>query len=285
MATRHPPALPFSRPVKKLLVGRVRALFNDTARGEKPVQRKEDGLFGSGSVAWRVHADVTSMMIGGISALLLQMLHPRALAGVWDHSDFRHDTLGRLRRTARFIALTTYGGREEAETALARVRSIHDRVHGTLPDGTAYDANDPHLLTWVHVTEAVSFLNGWIRYGEPDMPAADQDRYFKEVAQIAARLGATDIPESRTEATLYIESMRKELVCDDRARTVARFLLKQPSPQLAAAPFHAVTLRAGIDLLPEWARRMHGLSPGPLSAPLVRIGATGMARTLRWAFR
>ena len=88
--------------------------------------RRPDGLFGPESVAWRVHGDVTCMMVGGIAGLMLQMLYPAVLAGVWDHSRFRDDLAGRLRRTARFIALTTYGSREQAEAAIARVRGIHD---------------------------------------------------------------------------------------------------------------------------------------------------------------
>jgi uncharacterized protein (DUF2236 family) len=106
------------------------------------VKRRPDGRFGPGSVAWRVHGDVTGMMVGGMAGRLLQMLHPAVLAGVWDHSDFRNDMRGRLRRTARFIALTTFGGREEANAAIARVRGIHDKVRGVLPDGGVYEAND-----------------------------------------------------------------------------------------------------------------------------------------------
>src|SRR5260370_32062273 len=121
------------------------------------------------------------MMVGGIAGLLLQMLHPGVLAGVWDHSNFRADMHGRLRRTARFIALTTYGGQAEAEAAIARVRSLHDRVGGTLPNGTPYAANDPELLAWVHVTEATSFLHALIPYVEPAMPSFHQRPYFQEV--------------------------------------------------------------------------------------------------------
>jgi hypothetical protein len=137
-----------ARSVKDAIAGRVVALFNDRARGEAPVVRRLDGMFGPKAVAWRVHGDVTSMMVGGISALLLQMLHPAVLAGVWDHSNFRTAMHGRLRRTARFIALTTYGGREEAEAVIARVRKIHDRVDGTLPDGTPYAAISFVVLAW-----------------------------------------------------------------------------------------------------------------------------------------
>src|SRR3954463_4664418 len=118
-------------PIKTAIARQVVAMFNDRARGERPVKRRPDGLFGPGAVAWRVHGDVTSMMVGGITGLLLQMLHPAVLAGVWDHSNFRQDMHGRLRRTARFIAMTTFGGQAEAEAVIVRVRGIHDRIRGT----------------------------------------------------------------------------------------------------------------------------------------------------------
>lgn len=273
-----------ARLLKRRIVDEVRDTFNDRARGEAPVVRREDGLFGPQSVIWRVHGDVTTMMIGGVAALLLQMLHPAVLAGVWDHSRFRDDMLGRLRRTARFIALTTYGGREEAEAAMAQVRAIHERVSGALPDGSRYAASDPKLLAWVHVTEAVSFLDAWIRYGEPDMSAADQDRYFAEFARIADALGADPVPRSRTEATRLMESMQADLATDDRTREVSRLILGQRARNRAAEPFQAITFQAAVDLLPRWARDMHALQGPAFSRPLVRTAATGIARMLRWAF-
>jgi uncharacterized protein (DUF2236 family) len=273
------------RPVKHAIAAQVVAMFNDRKRGEKPVRRRPDGLFGPRAVAWRVHGDVTSMMVGGVAGLLLQMLHPAVLAGVWDHSNFRADMRGRLRRTARFIALTTYGGRAEAEAAIARVRGIHDHVRGTLPDGSPYAANDPSLLAWVHVTEATSFLDAWMRYAEPGMSAADQDRYFVEMARIASALGADPIPRARSEAQDLIQAMRPHLLCDARTREVARLVLTQPAPNMMAEPLQALTMQAGVDLLPAWARRMHGLHAPVLSLPLVRAGTLGIARTLRWAFQ
>jgi len=269
---------------KRTIVGEVRAVFNDRARGEKPVVRRPDGIFGSGSVIWRVHGDVTTMMVGGIAALLLQMLHPSVLAGVWDHSDFRHDMLGRLRRTARFIALTTYGSRDEANAAVERVRLVHERVRGTLPSGAAYSANDPHLLAWVHVTEATSFLNAWIRYGEPAMSAADQDRYFAEFAQVAEMLGGDPIPRTRREAHALMSAMRYELCADERTREVARLVLESRPQAIPNMAFQALIVRAAVDLLPYWARRMHRLrSTGP-AKPLVRAGTSAVANTIRWAF-
>ena len=133
-------------------------------------------------------------------------------------------------RTARFIALTTYGDRAEAEAVIARVRRIHDQVQGTLPSGQPYSANDPALLAWVHVTEATSFLKAWIRYGEPGLSGADQDRYFAEMAQVALALGADPVPRSRAEATRLIEAMRPQLLCDDRTRTVSKLVLTQRAP-------------------------------------------------------
>ncbi len=286
--THKTPASPvarLTRPVKAALAAGVVNIFNDRARGERPVVRQGDGLFGPDAVPWRVHGDVTSMMVGGIAGLLLQMLHPAVLAGVWDHSNFRAGMHGRLRRTARFIALTTYGGRAEAEAVMARVRGIHEQVRGVLPNGTPYAANDPALLAWVHVTETVSFLDGWVRYAEPGMSATDQDRYFAEMAQIGVALGADPVPRDRRQASLLLEAMRPELGCDTRTRTVAKLVLAQRAPNPLAEPLQVLMMQAGIDLLPDWARRMHGLQNPLLGRPLLRAGTTGIAQTLRWAFK
>ena len=273
-----------NRPIKNAIATRVAAVFNDRTRGETPVKRRPDGLFGPNAVAWRVHGDVASMMVGGIAGLLLQMLHPAVLAGVWDHSKFRTDMHGRLRRTAKFIALTTYGGPTEATAMIARVRAIHAHVVGTLPDGTPYAANDPAMLAWVHVTETTTFLDAWIRYAEPAMSAADQDRYFAEMAQIAEGLGAAPIPRSRAAARRLIETMRPQLLCDARTTEVAALVLRQPTKSVMTETLQTLTMQAGVDLLPGWARRMHGLSNPALGRPLLRAGTLGVARTLRWAF-
>ena len=275
---------PIARPVKQAIAQQVVALFNDRTRGEAPVIRQTDGLFGPHSVAWRVHGDVTSMMVGGIAGLLLQMLHPAVLAGVWDHSKFRNDMQGRLRRTARFIATTTFGGRQDALDSIARIRRIHSFVHGTLPDGTPYEANDPALLAWVHVTEATTFLNGWIRYGEPGMSRADQDRYFAEMAQVGQGLGADPVPSSRTAAERIIQNYRPMLKRDARTVEITRLVMSRPAPNRLTEPMQAMTMQAGVDLLPDWARRMHRLPNPALGRPLLRAGTMGVARTLRWVF-
>lgn len=271
--------------VKDLIADGVRGFFNDRAHGEKPVERRADGLLGPNSVPWRVHGDVTTMMVGGLAALMLQMLHPAVLAGVWDHSNFRLDMHGRLRRTTRFIAVTTYGGKAEAEQAIKRVRAVHARVRGELTDGRPYSANDPALLTYVHVTEAICFLEAWKRYSKPMIAVAQQDRYFAEMSEIARRLGAVDVPQTRSEALAYLDSMRPELEASDRSREVMGLLLNPPLANPAFLPLREMTRQAAIDLLPRWARRMHGLQSSKLTRPLVRGGTAGAASLLRWAFR
>jgi len=266
------------------LRAQVTRLFNDASKGERPVTRRADALFAPDSVAWRVHGDVVTMLIGGVDSLMLQMLHPAVLAGVWDHSDFRNDMMARLRATAKFIARTTYDHADEAQVLIDKVRRIHDHVHGTLPDGTPYQANDPRLLAWVHVTEAVCFLDAWIAYGEPRLTRADQDQYFAEVAQIGQALGADPVPTSRAEAEALIASIRAELRVNARTREVAGLVLDQTvGPPTAAVPSR-ILMQAAVDLLPDWARAMHGLKASRLARPVVREGALAMARTLRWAF-
>jgi uncharacterized protein (DUF2236 family) len=274
-----------ARILKSAIVQSVRATFHDTGRGERPLVRSDNAMFARDSVIWRVHGDVTTMMVGGVASLLMQMLHPAVLAGVWDHSNFRNDMLGRLRRTARFIAVTTYGSRTDAEAAIARVRRIHDRVTGTLPDGTPYAANDPASLAWVHATESWCFLSAWRRYGEPAMTLSDRNLYYADAAVLGRKLGADPVPMSEAVIDAFFVRTRGELQADERAQEVARFLLRQPPQSLTAAPAHAAIFGAAIDLLPDWARRMHDLPNPMLLRPLLRAGTTGLANTLRWAFR
>lgn len=270
-------------PVRRALVKQVRSTFNDQSRGERPVPASDDALFPRGSVIRRVHGDVTSMMVGGIAALLTQMLHPKALAGVWDHSDVAEDQLGRLRRTARFIALTTYGHRDSAMDAIAKVKAIHREVSGTLPDGSSYRATDPWLLAWVHVAGAVNFLDGWRQYAEPRMSRIDQDRYFAESGEIAKLLDADPVPRTRAAAERLIGDFRAELVANERSRAIRDLVLKTPPASLGEAPVQRLLMNAAIALMPDFARQMHDLSL-PFLQPVVRGATFGIASTLRWAF-
>jgi uncharacterized protein (DUF2236 family) len=274
---------PTSELLRRRIAGEVVSFFNDASKGQKPIVSSDHALIPRGSVAWRVHGDVTSMMVGGIAALLLQMLHPGALAGVWDHSDFRRNMHGRLRNTARFIAVTTYGHRDEANAAIGRVRRIHDHVHGTLPDGTPYSANDPRLLAWVHVAGSAMFLNAWVRYGEPAMRLADRDAYWADVAPVAELLGAEPVPRTQQEADALVASFRPELRADQRSRTVADLILRQAPASLRTLPIQHMLMQSAVDLLPDWARRLHKLRASGLTRPALNAATMGLAGTLRWA--
>lgn len=270
-------------PVRRALVRQVRSTFNDLARGEQPVPSSDDAIFPRGSVIRRVHSDVTSMMVGGIAALLTQMLHPKALGGVWDHSDVAEDQLGRLRRTARFIAVTSFGHRDSAQAAIDKVRMIHEQVHGVLPDGTEYRATDSWLLAWVHVAGAINFLDGWRRYAQPRMSLSDQDDYFAQSGEIARMLDADPVPRTRYEAERLIAQFRHELRSDDRSRAFRDLVLRTPAPSISEAPVRSLLMSAAVDLMPDFARDMHGLDK-PILAPAVRGATLGIASTLRWAF-
>ena len=270
--------------LRRKLVETVRGVFNDVEGGEAPVPISEHALFERDSPIRMVHADVVSMMVGGIRGLLLQMLHPHALQGVLDHSNFRADMHGRLRRTARFIAVTTFGHRDDAMAAIARVNRIHGAVSGVLPDGTPYAATNPRTLAWVHVAESTSFLAAYLRHVRPDMTNADQDEYYRQFAIIARALGADPVPVNQREAETLFREMRADLHTSNEAREIAQLVLSQ-KPEGAPPAVQAMLGAEAVALLPPFARSMLALERPGLAAFPARAATWGMGKTLRWAFR
>jgi uncharacterized protein (DUF2236 family) len=246
---------------QQLLAPIIRTLAADRLPFEQYTDPPGDpGLFGPGSVTWRVHAD-PSMLIGGLCALLLQTLHPLAMAGIADHSNYREDPLGRLGRTGSFVTGTTYGSTETAERLIRLVKRIHRKVRGTAPDGRAYSASDPELVAWVHVTEVFSFLRAHQRFVPFPVRGEQADRYYHEMATIAERLGATDVPRTRAAMRAYFRVMRAQLEASGRTLDAVRFLTtpgRDPvNPWLSGA--HQVVIQASVGLLPAWAREMLGM--------------------------
>ncbi|MDG2525176.1 oxygenase MpaB family protein [Stenotrophomonas sp. HITSZ_GD] len=219
---------------------------------EYDVPAGDPGLFGPDSVTWRIHAEFPGMLAGGLCALMLQTLHPRALAAVYDHSNFRGDLVGRLRRTTDFVAGTTYAPEGEARKLIARVRAIHARIGGHTADGQAYRADDPALLSWVHVTEAYGFLEGCRRYGR-EVPVKLADRYYDEVRRMAEALGAVEVPGSEAEVAAYFARVQPQLRADTRTWEVLGVLARARLPVPAAGLSRDVFLGAGAALLPGWA--------------------------------
>lgn len=232
---------------------------------------------------WRVHADA-AMFPGGIRALLLQSLHPLAMAGVAGHSGYKGDPWGRLQRTSEFLATTTFGTIDHAEEQIARVRSIHDRVRGKAADGRPYSAGDPHLLKWVHATEADSFLTAYQRYAVSPLSAAEADLYVQQGGIVASALGVVDPPTTVAGLRATIEGYRPELESTAAAREAARFLLVHPPLPLAAKPGYAALAAGAVAMLPRWARQPLRLPWLPVTERLVGRPLGGVATsTVRWA--
>ena len=264
-------------------------LFDHVAGADGPANRARiheapgPRWFGPERPIRRVHADA-SMFVGGLRALLLQSLHPLAMAAVAAHSGYRGDPWGRLQRTSTFLAITTYGTVGDAQQAVDTVRAVHDRVRGHAPDGRSYRANDPHLLNWVHVAEVDSFLRCHQLYGRRPLDDAGCDQYVADTAEIATALGAQDPPRSRAELADQLAAYRPELGAPAEARETARFLLLHPPLPLAARAPYAVLAAAAVSTMPVWARWPLRLPFLPLcEATTVPLGGHAVVGLIRWA--
>ena len=249
----------------------------DTVFDDEPAG--EAGWFGPQSTTWRVHAD-TAMFVGGIAALMLQALHPRAMAGVADHSDFGTDPLGRLRRTAAFVGATAYGTADEAERACATVRRVHRKVVGFTPDGRPYAAVEPELLDWVHVAEFATFAAAHRRFGADPMTPAELDSYVSEVARIAVEIGDPAPPRSWVELDAALERHRPQLAVGEQARQAWRFL---DEARLAppVMPAYRLLFAGAVACLPPWARDLWAVrSPSVVEIAACRALVRGVGAVM-----
>lgn len=247
---------PISRRLRNHIVEIIRPSTDFGVDYDRP--RGDPGLFGPDSATWKMHADFPGMMSGGLSALMLQTLHPRALAGVWDHSSFREQSLERLRRTTLFVGATSFAPTADAERLIDQINQIHGYVNGFTADGQPYSALDPDLLTWVHCTQVAGFLSGYLRYRNDAVPGSEQDRYINEYRLVAEKLGARDVPRSRAQLHDYFKSIQGELRFDSRTRETLAILESMPLPVFAAGLSRRMFIGAGAALLPDWGRRLLG---------------------------
>lgn len=265
------------------------AIFARVAGPEAEAQRERIHLrpgvrrFGFDDPIGRVHSDA-AMFVGGIRALLMQALHPGAMTGVEEYSRFRDDPWGRLQATSRFIATTTFATEEDVEREIRIVKAMHAKVKGVTADGTPYDANDPHLLRWVHVAEIDSFLRAFDRYGSTSLSPAERDVYVDQAGEAARALGAHDVPSTVAELQAAIDEFRPELASTPPARATARWLVFAPHLSLVDRGPYSVLAAAAVGLLPRWARWPLRLPWLPLTeATGVRLAATTLTSTMRWA--
>lgn len=270
------------RPVQVLL-GRT---LREKVAGPDAAQRMKDTVgkagprwFKPGDAIWTVHDDA-SMFASGVTALLLQSLHPLAMAGVAGHSGYRSDPWGRLQRTSNYIGVTTFGVIDDAEALIARVRAVHDRVRGKDHRGRPYRASDPRLLLWIHVAEIDSFLRGYRAFGAGELTPGQADEYVEQAGLAAAKLGVIDPPRTVAELEAVIEGFRPELEASPAALDTASFLLDEPPLPAWAKPGYGLLTAGGISLLRPWARTMLQLQR-PRQASADRRGRLGVG-TVRW---
>jgi len=245
----------------------------------------EDGLLGPDSVAWRVIGHPVSI-VGGLRSLMVQALHPLAMAGVAQHSDYRRRPLDRLRRTSHYVAATTFGDRAAAEAAAARVRAVHKRVRGVDPvTGNAYSADDPDTQLWVHCVEWHSFLAAYRAYATSRLSPEDEDRYIAEGAPIAALLGVPQatVPHSVAEMRAYFARVRPQLCVSDSTRDAVAFVMSPPLTR-ELLPLQVplrVTAAAAVAIIPHDLRRLAGIGQPRLVDGLLRAAVPPAAAALR----
>lgn len=265
------------------ITGQVREVLSGRTDGASEVARAiarpagAPGWFTPDDPIWIVHGSVATFL-GGVRSLLLQALHPLALAGVDQYSSYREDPFGRLQRTGAFIAATTYGSSELAEQTVRGIQSLHRRVQGTAPDGRGYSAQDPHLLAWVHIALTDSMLRAYLDYGRDGV--IDADGYVGNMAVVGAAMGVVDPPRTAAELAAQLDAFRPELRVDDHVRRTHAFIRSAPLP-LALRPGYTVLTRAAWDSLPDWALSM--LGSGSRLASLDRALADTSLRVLRRA--
>jgi uncharacterized protein (DUF2236 family) len=256
--------------------------------GGEALRMTDRGLLGPESVAWRVIGHPVSL-VGGLRSLIVQSLHPLAMAGVAQHSDYRHRSLDRLRRTAYYVAATTFGDTETALGAAARVKRVHARVKGTDPvTGKAYSASDPETQLWVHCVEWHSFLAAYRTYAGRPLTGEEQDRYLAEGVRIAALLDVDpeSVPASRAEYRAYWEEVRPQLCISEPAREAIDFVLHPPMTR-ELMPLQVplrVASSAALAIVPAHLRAMAGIERPALlhtaTVAAVRPAAAALALPL-----
>lgn len=225
------------------------------------------------SLSWRVFSNPAVLFLGGVSAVVLELAEPRIRSGVWEHTDFRRNPVGRMRRTGLAALAMVYAPRAEAERLIARINRMHAAVAGTTPCGTPYRADQPELLTWVHATASFGFLEAWRRYAAP-LGGADIDRFYAEALPVAGLFGAHGAPRTAEEFARLLEAMEPLFEASPIIKDYLRIVASAPILPTPLRPVQRLFLRAAVDLVPLHVLHrlglgtVHRLRPG--EAKLVR---------------
>jgi len=242
----------------------------------------EPALVPADSVSWQVFKNPVTLFVGGVAAVILELAEPRVRAGVWEHSSFRHDPVGRLQRTGLAAMVTVYGARSVAEAMIAGINRRHAAIHGRTEDGEPYRADDPELLTWVQATAAFGFLEAYAAYVRP-VDAADRDAYYAEGVTAARLYGAVSAPLSEAELRSLFAAMRPRLAPSETLSEFLRLMRAAPLLPPALRWMQRLLVRAAVEIVPDWARDRLGLRQNGLrigERPLVRMAAAAVDRLM-----
>jgi uncharacterized protein (DUF2236 family) len=250
----------------------------------------DHGLYGPGSAIWYAHGDVVSL-VGGLSGLLLGALHEPTLYGTNEHSSYSDDPIARLGRTASFVNALTWGSMPVVEHTCDLVRRMHRRVHGEMPDGRPYDANDSDQLIWTAMTQAHSIMRAHLQYHPKPLAGARIDEYYAQYGQFAIRLGATKpVPSTRADVDDYFRDMRPQLSVGDQTIELLEFFRRPIGDDPIARAASGLISRAAFDVMPTWAKRLYNARSTSRRWPLIgavddqvtRQSALALLATLRW---
>lgn len=218
----------------------------------------EPALTAPDSISWQVFKNPVALFVGGVAAVILELAEPRVRSGVWDHTTFRTDPLARMERTGMAAMVTVYGARSVAETMIAGVVAMHERVSGTTPEGVPYRASDPELLDWVQATAGFGFLEAYAAFVR-SVSDAERDRFYAEGVAAGRLYGAVGAPGSLAELRARFDAMRAKL---ERSNVVFEFLAIMERARILPGPLRAVQstfVRAGVEITPAWVREILGL--------------------------
>jgi len=289
------PELPWAEPWRK----KLRALLNrELGRHDEASiydgPAGDPGLLGPRSISWEINADLASLLLAGSGAILMELLHPSVMAGVFTQSSYRTQPRRRTQSTLGYVLRTTFGNTAAATALIERVKLIHSHIHGLRPDGVAYRALDPELIGWVHTCIPWAVMRTYERYGRP-LSRAEQDRYLREQAVVGRMGGAEWVPETVTELEAFVDEMRPRMAMTDRTAAFVDFLAGEAGPESRAAGIESargldrvdrrLSVLASMSTMPAWARRLTGTD----TSAATRLAALDTsnrlkARLIRWAY-
>ncbi|HEY8493606.1 MAG TPA: oxygenase MpaB family protein [Myxococcota bacterium] len=288
----HALPTPAAGPLERLRRQLVAQIEEAVGRHAEPAiydgEPGDPGLCGGpGSMSWELHGDLATLVIAGTGAILMELLHPSVMAGVAAHSSYRTDPVRRARNTLGYVLRTTFGSTPAATRVIESVKQVHARVEGVRPDGVPYRALDPELIAWVHTAIPWAVMHAYERYRRP-LTLEEKNRYLREQARIGRMGGADRVPETVAEVEAWFEAMRPVLAFTEQTRAFLDFVAGR-DPEIPAAGWldrfdRWTSIRASMELVPEWAQRLTGThAPAPLRWLWLRPHARLRARLVRWA--